>query len=363
MGGIRIVIVAALALAVGAAVAVVMSAPRVVRVQRPPERLAAAAPTATVTKNVIRQRYTFSGVLSAAVPPRPLHSEGVVTATPTHQGQRAQPGGVLLEVNGRPVIGLNLPFPLWRDLEPELPGKDVAAVQAALAELGLYGDTVSGVFDAGTQAAVRSLYTLLGYPSMSRRPQPTSTEATARRKHASPPATVLPAAEVVPLGGGPWRLNLAGATVGSVLDDGDAPSLTGAGTRLTLDDGGRLAQLLADGVPRRLVLVAGDGSTQVRATVLSSEAHNGRSRVLVRAASGHLPRGTVAGSAVVRTTGRPVTSVPVTALRPTADGRTMVRALIDGRVQDVPVRIGVRGDRLVEVHGRRLVPGLTVELI
>jgi hypothetical protein len=381
---IRFAAVAALACAVGAAATLVLSSPRVVRVERPPAQLVNAAPTATVTEAVIRERYTFSGKLAAAVRPRSLRTEGVVTGLLVRQGGVAHPGQVLLELNGRPVIGLDLPFPLWRDLAPGTQGKDVSEIQRALGQLGVYGGSITGVYDAATEAALRALYARLGYSAQaelaedSAEPDGESVRSEAdaaatgdkdKQTEDEPPApppiphTVLPAREVASVGGGPWRLDLHGATVGSVLAGEEGPSLVRSGTRLTVKDGGKLARLLADGSPRSIGLVGTDDSARIRATVVSSQAGGSESRVVVKPVAGRLPRGTVAGSAIVRSTATPVTCVPVTALRPTADGRTMIRAVVDGRARDIAVRVGLRGDRLVEVDGPGLTQGMTVELI
>jgi hypothetical protein len=320
------------------------------------------------------------------VRPRSLRTEGVVTGLLVRQGGVAHPGQVLLELNGRPVIGLDLPFPLWRDLAPGTQGKDVSEIQRALGQLGVYGGSITGVYDAATEAALRALYARLGYSAQaevaedSAEPDGESVRSEAEADAAAtgdkdkqtedePPApppiphTVLPAREVASVGGGPWRLDLHGATVGSVLAGEEGPSLVRSGTRLTVKDGGKLARLLADGSPRRIGLVGTDDSARIRATVVSSQAGGSESRVVVKPVAGRLPRGTVAGSAIVRSTATPVTCVPVTALRPTADGRTMIRAVVDGRARDIAVRVGLRGDRLVEVDGPGLTQGMTVELI
>lgn len=362
--------VAGISLSVGAAIAFIVSAPRISRVERPPPELATAPPTAIVTKQVIRERYTFSGQLSATTQPRPLPAQGVVTAIPVEHGAQPRVGQPLIEINGRPVIGLDLPFPLWRDIEPGMVGKDVSVLQAALGAMGVYAGPSDGVYDEQTQAAVHALYVALGYPPIrggsttgdDSSPGDDAPGATQKTAAKAERGIVLPAAEVAALGGGPWRINLSGATVGAVLDGQSGPSLVGQGTRLTVDDKGRLAELVADGSPRRLSLVVGRESTRARVRVVSSRADDAESRVTVRAESGRLPRGEVAGRVVVRSTSKPVTAVPVTALRPSADGRMLVRAVLEGHARDIPVRVGLRAERLVEVHGRDVVPGLRVEL-
>lgn len=87
-------------------------------------------------------------------------SEAVVTATPLAAGAQVTAGSVLVEISGRPVIALPLPFVLYRDLAPGDSGTDVRALQQTLADLGLYSGEVDGAYGPGTSAAVRALYAL-----------------------------------------------------------------------------------------------------------------------------------------------------------------------------------------------------------
>lgn len=65
---------------------------------------------------------------------------------------------VVVEVSGRPVIGWDLPFPLYRDLRGGANGPDVEAVQRALHDTGHYSGPVDGVYGTGTALAVEALY-------------------------------------------------------------------------------------------------------------------------------------------------------------------------------------------------------------
>lgn len=82
----------------------------------------------------------------------------VVTATPVTAGATVGPGVVVVEVSGRPVIGWDLPFPLYRDLRGGASGPDVEAVQSALHDAGRYSGPVDGVYGPGTARAVEALY-------------------------------------------------------------------------------------------------------------------------------------------------------------------------------------------------------------
>lgn len=88
----------------------------------------------------------------------------VLTAVRTKVGGRVEPGSVLLEVSGRPLIVLQGAVPAYRDLKPNDDGNDVAQLQNALKQLGRYhGGDPAGHFGPGTKAAVTALYQGLGY--------------------------------------------------------------------------------------------------------------------------------------------------------------------------------------------------------
>lgn len=89
-------------------------------------------------------------------------SDAVVTAVHQDVGGVLLPGHALAEVSGRPVIALDLPFALYRDLDPGMSGTDVLAVQQALSRLGLYSGAQDGQYGLVTATAVSKLYTSAG---------------------------------------------------------------------------------------------------------------------------------------------------------------------------------------------------------
>lgn len=83
----------------------------------------------------------------------------VVTALAVAPGDAVSSGKVIGRVSGRPVIALDLPFALYRDIAPGESGDDVFALQQALKDLGLYPNRADGVYGPATQRAVKKLYT------------------------------------------------------------------------------------------------------------------------------------------------------------------------------------------------------------
>jgi hypothetical protein len=341
------------------------------RVERPSPAVAAQPVRATVTRAVVRQSYVFTGTLTARSASRSLPAQGVVSGLPMPSGTVVRPGRAVLEVNGRPVIALDIPFPLWRDLTPGIEGKDVLVVQGALVRLGLMHAHPNGTFGPATQAAVARLYADLDYPvtTVSRlavdkanSSVPSDTADHEGVTGHEPGAPSLPSGEVIAIGGGPWHLDLAGADVGSMVAAEGGPQLAGIGSRLEVDDGGQLAGLLKPDSGKTLTLVTGTGAASTEAVVVSASVQNTRSMVVVRSSGESLATGTVSGSAVAASSKGPVLTVPVTALRPSVEGGTTVRLVTSGGVRDIEVTVGLRGDRLVEVTGEALVEGAQVEL-
>lgn len=122
--------------------------------------------TAVVEERTITARdavVTGSVALGVA---REVHvgAEGpaVVTGRGADPGSELAAGTAPVEVNSRPLVALRLPFDLFRDLVPGTEGSDVAAVQTALGELGLFDGAADGRYGVRTAAAVRALYTRIG---------------------------------------------------------------------------------------------------------------------------------------------------------------------------------------------------------
>lgn len=126
----------------------------------------------TVTADVVSktpqaEAVSVQGVLSrgqriAVSVPGAGATRSVVTGVSVHAGDVVRSGDRIVEVSGRPSIGLALSVPLYRDLEPGDQGDDVREVQEELTRLGFYSGRADGTFGAGTSAAVAALYRAAG---------------------------------------------------------------------------------------------------------------------------------------------------------------------------------------------------------
>jgi peptidoglycan hydrolase-like protein with peptidoglycan-binding domain len=126
-----------------------------------------AAPiTATVIEGYLYGSMTLSAIASPETTQNitaPSEMGGVVTARVARRGQDVGSGDVILRVNGRPVFTLAGAFPMYRDIMPNDSGDDVAEVQKALTDAGLYEGPVDGEFGEVTQQAFVAMYNRAGY--------------------------------------------------------------------------------------------------------------------------------------------------------------------------------------------------------
>lgn len=91
-------------------------------------------------------------------------AQPIVTRVFLGPGATVHVGQPILEVAGRPVFVFQGTYPAYRDLSPGETGPDVAQLQSNLQVLGYStGADASGVFGAGTSAAVAAFYKNLGY--------------------------------------------------------------------------------------------------------------------------------------------------------------------------------------------------------
>ncbi|MFF4199057.1 peptidoglycan-binding protein [Nonomuraea sp. NPDC001831] len=132
-----------------------------------------AAPTPSlVTAAVERRRLVSTVVVNGTLEygsPLPVGLAGAVggaselqRATRAPRPGRIAEGGVLMEVNGRPVFVLRGSVPMHRTITPGSEGDDVIQVQRALRRLG-HRAPATGVFDPATVAALTRLYAAKGY--------------------------------------------------------------------------------------------------------------------------------------------------------------------------------------------------------
>jgi hypothetical protein len=112
---------------------------------------------------VVRRRHSAELTLQAPADAQ----RAVVSALPGEPDGRLQPGDLVVEVSGRPVIALPGAVPAYRDLGPGDQGTDVRQLRAALCTIGALSvgcEDPPDDFDAVTARAVDSLYQQLGYP-------------------------------------------------------------------------------------------------------------------------------------------------------------------------------------------------------
>jgi peptidoglycan hydrolase-like protein with peptidoglycan-binding domain len=130
--------------------------------------------TAPVQDTVIRNTVQADGLITKPPQISSLNSGGggggggnaqqVVTKIFHGPGSFVAPGNVITEVAGRPFIVLQGTVPAYRDMTPGESGSDITQLQAGLESLGFsVGGDTSGVYGAGTSAAVAAFYQSLGY--------------------------------------------------------------------------------------------------------------------------------------------------------------------------------------------------------
>jgi peptidoglycan hydrolase-like protein with peptidoglycan-binding domain len=132
--------------------------------------------TASVQYTVIRNTVQADGLITKPPQISSLSSGGggggggggnaqqVVTKIFRPPGSFVGPGNLIIEVAGQPFFVFQGTVPAYRDMAPGESGSDIAQLQAGLESLGfgIGGDT-SGVYGAGTSAAVAAFYQSLGY--------------------------------------------------------------------------------------------------------------------------------------------------------------------------------------------------------
>lgn len=154
------------------------------RFQSPAQREAAAQPppaqpvVVDATRGDLVNRTTMMATAALdnprTVPLPATQGTAVVTAAGATAGGSLASGSVVTWVNGRPVLALRGPFPLYRDIGPGDEGDDVRLLQQALADLG-YGIDPDGQFGAYTAQCVDDLYQSVGSTAPTRQVAATAT--------------------------------------------------------------------------------------------------------------------------------------------------------------------------------------------
>jgi hypothetical protein len=354
-----IAIVALLAAAGGLLLSTTIKSPAQVAAETRPPGLTRL--TAPVERRVISVSVLAQGVVGA--PPevsQPSAGAGgggqgdaqpIVTRIFRHPGSTLRPGAVVLEVAGQPVFVFQGSEPAYRSLMPGESGKDVAELQAALGSLGYsLGADTSGVFGAGTSGAVAAYYQAIGYTA-----PPAPPTAGAKRN----PGVMIPLSNVMFIPRFPARVVKLGAPVGQVA----------SGSLLTVSMGtpsihGQLnpgnATLVRPGMPVTITnpvtqQAIGGSVKSVGSTPSSTGSIIGGLYVPMRITPDQpLPESMVGQNVnlAISAAGSngPVLAVPEAAVFAHADGRIYVAKVTGPNSQvDVPVRIGITGDGLVQV--------------
>jgi hypothetical protein len=345
----------------------------------PQQQAAEAAPppaslvTVQAERRVLTEPVVLRGTVVAGPSVKVLPSvsmvgpDAVVTAVKVKKGDRLDEGTQVLEVAGSPVVALDLPFPLYRDLIAGSTGPDVLAVQQALRRLG-YAASKTGKLDARTQLALVKWWHNLGY-KVPRRSTGETAPASGTEDAGSAPDKLATTSNVTNTGGsegaylprsaiirisGPGSVSAVRVKRGDILSDQNAP---------LLELNGGAPDILATVTKEQVGLL----STGQDASALD-ELSGKRAKLVVRSVADSVTTDDVTGttgfavrlrfegaaiSAVGRTLridvasaadDRPVLAVPVTAIYSRSDGTTYVTVAVDGRRSaDVPVRTGQTG--------------------
>jgi len=121
------------------------------------------AKKALSSKVVGRGDASFDGAVNIRVETSGIKTAPIVTGKVPAVGSTLTEGKALLEITGRPVIGLAGVLPMYRTLSPGSRGPDVLQLEQTLDRLGLDPGDVDDEYDLDTSAAVERLYENAGY--------------------------------------------------------------------------------------------------------------------------------------------------------------------------------------------------------
>lgn len=273
----------------------------------------------------------------------------VVTAAPIGAGDEAKAGGLLVEVNGRPVLALVGDLPAYEDLRPGATGPLVTQLQEALKQTGLKIDDTRGQFGKSTAAAVGALYEAAGYPAQDNLPRSevaflpslparVVTTTTARGKDASTASLVVAAGNPVVVVSTPDR------QLQELARDGAPARLA---HELAGEAAGGTLQTLTAGNP--------NASTEGGEAETSGTSETAGQETLVVTPAEPLPLAWIGANVritiTLKTSGGPTLTVPRAAVHLDAQGRSVVTVVDAKGGRDVEVNTGLSGDGFVEVTG------------
>jgi hypothetical protein len=329
--------------------------------------------TTTVQRHVISDTVLAQGVVSK--PPEISGPPGgggggggaggaqpIVTRIFLRPGSAVRPGEPILEVAGRPVFVFHGTYPAYRDLAPGESGPDVAQLQANLQALGYpTGSDSSGVFGAGTSAAVAAFYQNIGYSAPPAGGSPKGHRA------------MVPLSEFMFVPSFPASVASLGAKVGG----------TASGSLVTLSMGrpgikGQLnpadARLVRPGIAVTITDPVTGRARKGRVVSISTRTKtkgsiSGGIYLSMKVHPDHPLPPSMVGQNLSLTisaahSSGPVLTVPEAAVFASADGGTYVSKVTGAHSQEkIAVRVGITGGGLVQVtplHAGALTAGAVV---
>lgn len=351
------------------------------------------------SKVVGRGDASFDGAVNIRVETSGLTTPAIVTGKVPKVGSTITEGKALLEITGRPVIGLAGVLPMYRTLSPGSKGPDVLQLEQTLDRLGYDPGTVDDEYTLSTSAAVEQLYEDAGYDApepdkqltqavdqakkqvdaakkqlrqaqsqlkaakASKSPDTTVQQGAvddaeanladaqdARAEAESKAGTPLPVSEVVYVKTLPRRVDDVKVERGGTVN-GVVMSASGASLVVTLKVDAETAQRLKAGMTASLDVDGTPIAAKVRRVakngnqydvVVAPNALTASQLALLRDAN-------VRVTIPVKSTNGKVLAVPVAALSSGSDGASRVEVLRDGKVELVPVTVGLSADGFAQV--------------
>ncbi|MGY4767805.1 peptidoglycan-binding protein [Kribbella sp. CWNU-51] len=358
------------------------------------------AKKALSSKVIGRGDASFDGAVNIRVETSGLTTPAIVNGKVPAVGSTITEGKALLEITGRPVIGLAGVLPMYRTLSPGSKGPDVLQLEQTLDRLGLDPGTVDDEYDTDTSQAVERLYEKAGYDAPA--PDERLTQAVDQAKKQVDAAknqlrqaraqlkqakdakakdtsvqqgavddaeenladvqetrneaefkagTPLPVSEIVYVKTLPRRVDDVKVERGGTVN-GVVMSASGASLVVTVKVDAETAQRLKAGMAATLDLGEGTAvAAKVRRitkngnqydVVVAPNALTASQLALLRDAN-------VRVTIPVKSTGGKVLAVPVAALSSGADGGSRIEVLRNGKTELVPVTVGLSADGYAQV--------------
>jgi peptidoglycan hydrolase-like protein with peptidoglycan-binding domain len=358
------------------------------------------AKKALSSKVVGRGDASFDGAVNIRVETSGIKTAPIVTGKVPAVGSTLTEGKALLEITGRPVIGLAGVLPMYRTLSPGSRGPDVLQLEQTLDRLGLDPGDVDDEYDLDTSAAVERLYENAGYDAPAADEQFTQAVDQAKKqvdaakkqlrqaqsqlkaakdakakdtsvqqgavddaeenladaKDAQNEAefkagTPLPVSEVVYVKTLPRRVDDVKVERGGTVN-GVVMSASGASLVVTVKVDAETAQRLKAGMAATLDL--GDSVSvpgKVRRVTKNGNQYDVvvAPNTLTASQLALLRDANVRVTIPVKSTSGKVLAVPVAALSSGSDGASRVEVLRNGKVELVPVAVGLTADGFAQV--------------